>query len=179
MQITLIRHGKVNMRWKKWYTSKQFDMACAGYDASPICPVDVKAEAPTDAVYISTLPRSRQTAEQLFRDCTFVETELLNEVPLRSFCDCRVLLPLWMWNVAGRLQWLWQSKRQEESRIDTQKRANKLINKLLGENRDCILISHGFFMRTLIKELKKQGFAVDKNKIGFANLERIITIKDF
>ncbi len=25
MKITIIRHGKVDMKWKKWCTSKQFE----------------------------------------------------------------------------------------------------------------------------------------------------------
>lgn len=178
MKITLIRHGKVNMRWKKWYTSKQFDEDCANYDDASIVPVDVKADSSTATVYISTLKRSRETAEQLFGKKAFVETKLLNEVPLKSFCDCGIWLPLWIWNVGGRLQWLWQSKRQVEGQVATQKRAKKLIKKLLEENQDCVLISHGFFMRTLLKELKKQGFTVAKNKMGFANLEKIIAIKE-
>ena len=64
-------------------------------------------------------------------------------------------LPLWVWNVGGRMQWLFQRKRQVEKREETQKRADALIEKLVQRNRDCILVSHGFFMRTLLKELKK------------------------
>lgn len=32
MKVVLIRHGKVNFRWKSWYTSDQFDEACVLYD---------------------------------------------------------------------------------------------------------------------------------------------------
>ncbi len=177
MQITLIRHGKVNMQWKKWYTSKQFDMACEGYDVSPIYPIDAKTEALANTVYISTLSRSRLTAEQLFGEVTFNETALLNEVPLKSFVDCKIPLPLWMWNVGGRLQWLWQSNRQVECRRDTQKRARCLIGQLHETDGDCVLVSHGFYMRILIKELKKQGFVVRQSGLKIANLATIIAKK--
>lgn len=177
MRITIIRHGKVNMEWKKWYTSEQFDEDCARYDRCPICPVDNKEEITAADVYISTLKRSRQTAEQLFGDKTFLETELLNEVPLKSFCDCKVPLPLWMWNVGGRLQWMMQSKRQTERKTDTQKRAKRLVENLIEHDRDCILVSHGFFMRTLIAELKRQGFCISKSGVGIANLAQITAIK--
>ena len=36
MKVVLIRHGKVNFRWKSWYTSDQFDEACVLYDKVPI-----------------------------------------------------------------------------------------------------------------------------------------------
>ena len=36
MKVVLIRHGKVNYRWKSLYTSYQFDEACRQYDKAPI-----------------------------------------------------------------------------------------------------------------------------------------------
>ena len=178
MKVVIIRHGKVNMRWRKWYTSKQYDRDCANYDFADIVSIGGSPKNVASAdIYISTLKRSRQTAEQLFGEGSFLETDLLNEVPLNSFCDCSVLLPLWIWNVMGRLQWLWQSKRQKEKRTDTQKRADQLIRKLLEKGRDCILVSHGFFMRTLVRELKKQGFVIEKSGVGIANLAQIIAVK--
>ncbi len=178
MKITIIRHGKVNMQWKKWCTSKQFDIECENYDSASIYPVseDMAGNVSED-IYISTLKRSRETATQLFGEKEFLETGLLNEVPLKSCFHCKVKLPLWVWNVGGRMQWLFQRKRQVEKREETQKRADALIEKLVQRNRDCILVSHGFFMRTLLKELKKYGFAVDKEKLGFANLERVVAEK--
>lgn len=177
MKITLIRHGKVNLKWKKWYTSKEFDGDCTEYDRAPICTCELKREKPKGAVYISTLPRSRQTAEQLFCDTVYVETELLNEVPLKSFCDCRISLPLWLWNVGGRIQWLLQNSRQSESKANSKKRARRLIEQLEENNQDCILVSHGFFMRVLIGELKNQGFVIDKSSMGIGNLAQIMAVK--
>lgn len=174
MKITIIRHGKVSMKWKKWSTSEEFDIDCKNYDISPICSIDEKIEQDVSGdIYISTLKRSRETAAQLLGKKEFMETELLNEVPLKSCFNCKIRLPLWIWNVGGRMQWLFQKKRQLEKREETKKRADMLIEKLLEKDRDCILISHGFFMQTLQKELKRYGFRIDKNKLGFANLERV------
>lgn len=179
MKITIIRHGKVNMQWRKWSTSRQFDDDCSKYDSSPICPISEKEEfdSISSEIYISVLKRSRETAEKLFGRKEFMETELLNEVPLKSFCDCNIMLPLWIWKIVGRMQWLLQSKRQREVKLDTQKRADELIEKLIRKNSDCVLISHGFFMRTLIQELKQYGFKVDSKKVGFANLEKVIAVR--
>lgn len=174
MKVVIIRHGKVNMRWKKWYTSKQYDIDCANYDLAEIVSIgDLQKSVSSADIYISTLKRSHQTAEQLFGERGFIETDLLNEVPLSSFCDCNIPLPIWLWNVLGRLQWLWQSRRQKEKRTDTQKRAKQLMEELLEKDRDCILVSHGFFMRILVKEFKKQGFVIEKSGVGIANLVEI------
>lgn len=177
MKITIIRHGKVNMQWKKWYTSKQFDLACANYDISPLYPMHETENAVSCDIYISTLKRSKETAEHLFGKKEFIETKLLNEVPLKSFCDCNIPLPLCFFNIIGRAQWFFQSRRQPERRQDTKKRADELIALLLQKNRDCVLISHGFFMQTFIKELKQSEFRIDKKSLAFANLEKITAIK--
>ena len=104
MKITIIRHGKVDMKWKKWYTCEQFDKDCSNYDSSPICLIDEKIENNIeDDIYISTLKRSRETAERLFGEKEFIETELLNEVPLKSCLNCKMSLPLWFWNIFGRV----------------------------------------------------------------------------
>lgn len=178
MAITIIRHGKVDMQWRQWCTSEQFDKDCSNYDSSPICLIDEKIEKNIeDDIYISTLKRSRETAEQLFGEKEFIESDLLNEVPLRSCMDCKISLPLWFWNILGRLQWMLGSNRQLEGKKETRKRAKQLIERLLLEDKNCILISHGFFMGTLVNELKQYGFTIGKRKQRFSNLERIIAEK--
>ena len=42
--------------------------------------------------------------------------------PLRSSFDTKFKLPLWFWNLSGRLQWLINSSRQPEGRLRTQER---------------------------------------------------------
>ena len=166
------------MKWRKLYTSEQFDAACNTYDISPIYLLNEKADKDVwEKVYISSLKRTRDTAEQLFGSIELVETELLNEVPLKSFCDSKVLLPLWIWNIVGRIQWMFGSDRQDEVRTDTKRRADMLIAELIHKNSDCILISHGFFMKTLVQELRKQDFVINKGKLRFKNLEKVIAEK--
>ncbi len=52
-----------------------------------------------------------------------------------------------------------------------------MIEELMQRNRDCVIVTHGFFVRTLMKELKRYGFVINKNKLIFANLERVIATK--
>lgn len=36
MKVVLIRHGKVNFKWRLWYTSEQFNETCRQYNMAPI-----------------------------------------------------------------------------------------------------------------------------------------------
>ena len=178
MKITIIRHGKVNMKWRKLYTSEQFDAACDAYDLSSIYPINEKADKDVcEKVYISSSKRTRDTAEQLFGSIELVETGLLNEVPLKSFWDSKLLLPLWIWNILGRIQWLLGNDRQDEVRADTKRRADRLIEELIQRDNDCILITHGFFMKTLVQRIRKQDFVISNRKLRFKNLEKVIAEK--
>ena len=159
MKILLIRHGKVAMEWKKKYTPGEYDDALRQYDAADIVPVEQPQE-PGDykKVYVSSQRRAAQTARQLFPsvpESDVIETNLLNEVPLRSFSDSERSRPKWVYDAAGRLQWL-MGKRQEETRSDTIRRADELIDLLEKNDEDVILISHGFFMNVLIGRLKRR-----------------------
>lgn len=175
MKITIIRHGKVNMKWPKKCSSDDFDMACAEYDRSDlesinIIPLDVY----TDRIYVSKLLRSVNTAKSLFPDKEYYVMSEISEVPLRSFMDTNKKIPLWIWNVLGRAQWYIGSNRQLENRNDTIQRANKAIDLCESENGDCILVTHGFFMKTLIKVLKNRGYLLlGNNQLNIKNLQII------
>lgn len=180
MKITMIRHEKVDMLWAKKYNSAAYDLVCKKYDECPIVSSSRKYfdTDDTKAVYISELSRTYETACRLFREKDFLKTALLNEVPLKSFKDTDKMYPLWLWNIAGRLQWFLQSNRQMENRKKTHFRAKEMI-KLLEERReDCYLITHGFYMRALMKELKKQGYKMkDKKTLFISNLDMIVAEK--
>ena len=180
MKISIIRHEKVDMFWEKKYNSATFDLACDQYDKCPIVlsgTINLKTDN-AQRVYISEMSRTYETACKLFKKDDFVKTPLLNEVPLRSFKDTANFYPLWLWNFVGRLQWFLQSDRQVETKRDTVPRANRMIKMLEDRREDCSLITHGFYMRVLIRELKKHGYTV-KNRFGMiSNLGMIIAEKE-
>lgn len=180
MKIVIIRHAKVNMKWEKKYDSKQYDLACKKYDESEIVPISeiMSIKDSADMVYISDLPRSYETACQLFGRRDFCRTSLVNEVPSRSFKDTDKKYPLWIWKSVSRIQWFFNSKRQPETREETIIRARKTIELVENNNEDCFIITHGFYMRTLVKELRSKGYKIErKRKVGIANLDRIIARK--
>lgn len=180
MKITIIRHGKVNMKWPKKCTSYDFDKACLEYDISNI--EEIKSFPPIEnisgKIYVSPLSRSLNTAKRLFKRTDFFEFSEITEVPLKSFKDTNTSYPLWIWNVVGRIQWLFNNKRQIESRLSTQKRANKVIDICEAESTDCVLVTHGFFIKTLLKVLKSRGYSVKGNThLKVKNLQIIVAEK--
>lgn len=178
MKIVIIRHGEVDMKWGKSYDSISFDNACSNYDSSPIKASEIRYENKNnDKIYISGLSRTNETAHMLFGDNDFYKSELLNEVPLRSFTDTMRKLPLIIWNVIGRLQWLFDNKRQPETRSQTINRAKRAIDMLEKENADCIVVTHACFANTFTEQLKKRGYKIDKRKFRMKNLERVTAYK--
>ena len=191
MKLTLIRHGKVNMTYEKRYDSASYDVAQEGYDTADIFPVPVEAadpavkaallpgaEDPTKRLkfYISTLPRTRQTLKGLYGGVPYTETDLLREVPLIASFDTARVLPRSFWRALGRTQWFLNRGRQPEHRRDTRQRAKKLVDTLIEKNEDAVLVTHEFYLYTLLSELKRRGFQVarpQKTRFRINNLEHI------
>ena len=100
MRVVIIRHAKVDFLWNNWCTSEEFDKECREYDKALIKDIDyVIPHFKYQRIYESTFPRSRNTAKRLFPEATLKETELINEVPLKSSFDTEKKLPLWFWNL--------------------------------------------------------------------------------
>ena len=163
MKICIIRHAKVDMNWPNICNSVEFDNACKEYDEANILEVNsINKDEDYARIYISSMLRSKETARRLFPDNEYHEIDI-EEVPLNSFVNCSLRMPLWIWNLMGRLQWSINSKKQKERRLDTIGRCKRVIRELECRKENCIIVTHGFFMRTLIKCLKSQGYSeVDK-----------------
>lgn len=180
MRVVIIRHGRVDFKWKKWSTSKQFNQDCEMYDKAPILPVLVTVTIPeidNADIYISSLQRSRETASQLFGEKDFISTELIDEVPLCASVILKKKLPLVFWNVSGRLQWFFNSRSQKECRRETVYRAEQFINMIEEKKKDCIIVTHGFFMHTLLNQMKKREFQISNARLSYANGESVIAEK--
>ena len=175
MRIVIIRHGKVNYCWSNYCTSKEFDNECSEYDIASIKDENIKIpNINYQKIYISELSRSRDTAKKIFAGSRFKKTRLINEVPLRSGFDTRMRMPLWFWNTIGRIQWFLGISRQKEGYLNTRKRAGKFVKYLLKENEDCLVVTHGFYMHSLMLEMRKAGFRMSKFKIRYKNGEYVL-----
>lgn len=170
-----MRHGKVNFQWKKWSTSEQFNQACEMYDKAPVFTLfpDIP-QIDCQTVYISSLQRSRDTAIQLFGEKDFISTKLLDEVPLCASVPSNIKLPLMFWNVSGRLQWFFNIRSQKEIRKDTVYRAEQLIEMITEKEKNCMIVTHGFFMHTLLRQMKKHTFQISHTRLRYSNGEYVI-----
>ncbi|MBQ4270469.1 MAG: histidine phosphatase family protein [Clostridiales bacterium] len=175
MKIVLIRHAKVDYDWRKWSSARQFDADCEGYDRAPV--LSGSYDVPEDdisRIYISSLQRTRDTARQIFGDKECISSELIDEVPLSSSIGLRNKMPLSFWNVTGRLQWWLNCRKQKEGRKQTFLRAALFVDMLVAKNEDCAVVTHGFFMHTLISVLKKQGFHIGGTSLHYGNGQCIV-----
>ena len=175
MRAIVMRHGKVDFQWKKWSTSEQFSKDCQMYDEAPIYLLlsnDIRINY--QDIYISTLQRSRDTAKQLFGERDFISTKLLDEVPLCASVISDKKLPLIFWNISARLQWFFNMHSQKECRKETVYRAKRFINMIAEKEKDCIIVTHGFFMHTLLSQMKQQAFKISHTKLSYSNGEYVI-----
>lgn len=159
MKILMIRHQKPDMEWERRYSSEEYDRACRLYDEADVLPVESPQEmGDYTRIYVSTLKRAMQTAEQMFPAfpaSMIKRTELLDEVPLRAFCQTEKSYPRWTYDVLGRVQW-GLGKHQKETRAETKRRADQLIDLLEKENENAILVTHGFLMGVLIRRFRRR-----------------------
>lgn len=121
------------------------------YDKAPIFSLlsnDSRMNCQT--IYISSLQRSRETAEQLFGERDFISTKLIDEVPLWASVTSNKKLPLIFWNVSGRLQWFLNIHSQKEGRKETVYRAERFI------------------------EMIKQAFQISHTRLCYSNGECVI-----
>lgn len=175
MQAVIIRHGKVNFSWNKFCTSRQFNEDCKMYDNAPIfSSLHSAPRIDYQDIYTSSLSRSIETAKQLFGEKDFISTKLIDEVPLCASITSRKKLPLIFWNVSGRLQWFFNISLQKECRKQTIRRAEQFVEMIIRKDNNCIIITHGFFMHTLLSEMKKKSFKISHARFSYSNGEWVV-----
>ena len=178
MIVVVIRHAKVDMKWKPMMTSAEYDKACADYDSAAVLPVTVRLpKVEFERIYVSGLSRTAATARQVFEDREFNKSELIGEVPERAGFDTGLKLPMFFWSAVSRIQWFFNAPRQPETRAQTRRRARKFAQHLSQKNEDCAVFSHGFFMIFLLQEMEKQGFKVDHKRLHYSNGEAVVCQK--
>ena len=178
MRVVIIRHAEVDFCWSRWCSSEMFDSECRKYDLSPIKNVTYSIpQTVYQKIYVSKLSRSKDTAKILFPNEEYFESWLINEVPLKSCSDTKMNMPLWFWNLAGRLQWFINCRRQAEGRRQTRERAKEFVELIKSDDMDLAVVTHGFYMHTLLQEMKKVGFKMTGSFIKFRNGEYVTAEK--
>ena len=171
MRITIIRHARVDFVFPGSFGPQGQIEASRGYNESPIDPSGIKPVETDDAVFISELRRSRETAQVMFGDRPMICSELFNEVPLVPFTSVNIRLPALVWDVFGRIAWNFKNGNQPEQKAQTRARADRAIDRIEEVGRDCYVITHAFFIRTLFRQLRKRGYTTASRMGMIQNLE--------
>jgi broad specificity phosphatase PhoE len=172
MKIGLVRHFRVEHRPQRfWLTGKQFDHWVVEYEAAPIGNAEYDDGGQQwDRCLCSDQARAVHTARHIYPQ-EIVYTELLREVgvaalQLRRFKLPGLRLPLKAWLILCRLSWILGHPSQPESKRTVLERASKVIDSLEAEadrdSQSVLLVSHGGFMTTLDRELRRRGYRAER-----------------
>ena len=95
----------------------------------------------------------------------------------RAFRDTGRALPLWLWKAMAEAQWRADSRRQGETRYQTERRVEKLADRLEAESKDCIVICRGLTLAALKTVLRRRGFLLEGGGLAPKPLERVRATK--
>lgn len=163
MKIGLVRHFKVNLTEKKSLNSNDYSSWGLDYDEADVTPNNVITDhTQWDICYASDLKRAIITAQHIYGEDIHT-TPLLREVRNDPFIQTNHMLPHGLWRVVGRIAWYQNHKSQTETRRQTLERIHAFLKQLEGKpHKNVLIVSHGFFMHVLIKELMRKGFSGPK-----------------
>ena len=160
MKIGLVRHFKVNVKpGEGGLTSSEFEKAMKNYDSADVTPNELKVtDADWDICYASSLPRAVKTAQIIYGGGV-ITSDLLREVPILPFTKRNFVLPAFFWHTAARIAWVKNRPSQPEGKLQTQERIKKFLEMINASNyKNILIVSHGFFMGSLFRELIRRGF---------------------
>lgn len=185
-EVILIRHAAVKLERSGWMGPKKAASIRDAYNSAPINQFDVNevlSKVPkriTDTVYVSGLSRSLATGLKLYGDsATVVSLQELNEFDMQM-----VWFPLYfpykVWTTISRTLWLMGLEEPgTESFQEARDRVNDVctfIERKAQQNKQVILVTHGFINRNIAKELEKRGWMVMQDN-GKKNLGATILKK--
>ena len=143
------------------------------YDNSPVFDhLEHRVNTIANIIYVSSARRTYETSKLLFPDITPTVNKLFDEVPIKSFAALPFPIPTAVWFGIGRLQWFFGMNKQPEPKKATRIRVQKAVDILVANDEDVVLISHGLFMRFLVKEFKRRGFILE-GEASYKNLDCI------
>ncbi|MBB6713301.1 histidine phosphatase family protein [Clostridium gasigenes] len=159
MKIGIVRHFKVDYKHKKIMDSNDFEKYITSYDNAEVIENKININCDDwDKCYCSDLARTIKTAESIYGE-SLENTELLREVTMYPLIKSQLKIPSFIWSISSRIAWKINHKSQLEAINDTSERAKSFLNKLdVNKSENILIVSHGFFLITLIKELKELGF---------------------
>ncbi|MCK8061401.1 MULTISPECIES: histidine phosphatase family protein [unclassified Fusibacter] len=156
MEIILMRHYKVDMKYDEKYDSEGFDRACERYNKRPVKD-QLAPRLPEYVLYASSMTRAQETARFAFQKEPII-LKGVHEVTMKSYKDTKRQLPTWWWELMARVQWRSNMLRPHETYDQTMRRLESGLMELIDRNEDAIVVMHGLAMRYMVKVLRKNGF---------------------
>ncbi|EPY2272068.1 histidine phosphatase family protein [Clostridium sporogenes] len=162
MEIGIVRHFKVDYKAKKMMSSSDFEDYNISYDNAAVIENEIDLEySQWNKCYCSDLTRAIITAKSIY-DKELEVTDLLREVKMYPVKKSQLKIPSFLWSIFSRIAWKLNHNSQLETVIFTRKRAKEFLSKLdLNSDKNILIVSHGFFLMTLVNELKLLGFKGD------------------
>ena len=170
MRILLIRHFKVDFRWEKNYNHRGYIEALKNYNNSPVTNVR-ELDFPIEKVYTSSLSRTRETGKYLKGQKTIISTSLIDEIDLQGSVFINYRLPVRMCHRFALLKSRLNLRTQNETRKETNERANKFLDMIEEKNEDCIVVSHAMFLKVLMHLMEKRGYTAMQEIKALSNGE--------
>jgi broad specificity phosphatase PhoE len=170
MRIGLVRHFRIPHNRFQIMDGPGFDAWAHWYDTTEVSPRPLPPLGEEWHHCLSSdLHRAQFTARTLYKG-GIETTPLLREVPFSTFMPRRLRLPLFMWQATSRMGWYVNHAAQRENRRQTRERISAFVGRLQRDfaGRNVLIVTHGFFMQYLEKELRLAGFkgAVPMRPIG-------------
>ncbi|MFN8355795.1 MAG: histidine phosphatase family protein [Spirosomataceae bacterium] len=160
MKIGLVRHYRVKKAYPRnfWVSYAQLSQWLHEYDHADVEPPAIRPSAEGwDHCYCSPASRALTTAKDIFAGQFQIRDEL-NELNVMPLLNPKLRLPLLVWALIMR-------SKAFSSHLIVQNFKNNLkafVDHLLSHHTDDVLVvSHGFVMMHLQKELKDRGFTGD------------------
>jgi len=186
LQIYLIRHAKPNVKKNWFYSAEEAQQYVIDYNSVPIIPFNSSLVSvhlrPEHNIYCSSLPRSQETALNIFGDkFPVVSDSIFREFEIRIISANSFLkLPLGIWQAFSRVSWiLGFNHRGIESHKEAKLRAAQAAENLIMVARNeetAVLVAHGMLNGAIESELKKKGWTLIQQQ-GHVNLGATILVK--
>lgn len=161
MKIGLVRHFKVNLAFPKKILYSKSDLS-NWFDAYGIAQVEEKVVdlggVEWNSCFSSPLYRAIHTAKHIYAG-EIIQIEALKELDLLPLLSDKIKMPFIAWGILVRIKF----SSENEITAAFRKNISAFVDELLSKkDQNILVVSHGFAMMFLKKELLKRGFKGDK-----------------
>ena len=161
MKIGLVRHFKVKQKLPKGFLIGHDALTdwYAGYDKADIHYTNVDMQSTKwDICYASSMSRAHNTARHIYNGEIRLHDDL-RELSVLNLMNKKRRLPMILWAILIKRKTLMPNPITEA----IEKKLTEFVDTLLsGKEKEVLVVSHGFIMMLLQKELMTRGFTGKK-----------------